>query len=755
MHEMIEIHRDDVFSLPQDIVESRRNTERWGFGDLSLITFMRTYSREKTDGSYEDWSDVTKRVIEGAGTHLRQQMRKNRTLTAGVWKQFESRLVRMYGSHHDRKWSAPGRGLWFMGTEALLTKGAASLNNCGFVSTRNIDQDPIYPFITVMDYSMCGVGVGWDLRGVGKVRVVEQTVPAKTFYVSDTREGWVSAVGALLTGFLVSGRVPVDFDVSDVRPKGAKLRLMGGTASGPGPLMHVLSLLRTLFNSNLGQPMSKELITDTMNIIGLCSTSAGDRRPAQIGLGSIDSGIHNLKQDNGLQALFAEKHELHQQFERSHVLFPELISLRKSVLAIDPNAADAMEAKHRLSHRIAAIEDTISSQFHAVDRYKEIQRQIDAHPLTTHRWMSNNSVVLEDGDVMPMSFIDLTISNGEPGVFWLDNARKFGRFADGATNCDMWVIGTNPCVEQSLEDGELCCLVENFISAHLVERSDGTFDFDMRSWLETLEDSFMYAKIVTGIDVHNPYTNDIIKRNRRIGSSLAGVWTAYERLGAERLSKILDESYKHLRKFDILISDSIGVPTSIKITSIKPGGTTPMVAGWEGGLSQPKFEYGFRSVRISDSSPLLPWLSARGYRIEKALREPNTNVVYFPIKNAGVRTADAVSAKEKAELVALLQHWWADNSVSCTIEFLPHEADDVRDIILNGADRFKALAFLPMSGIVYDQAPYTPCTMEQYELAVAKLREVGYGPRSTHDQQERNCDGGICSIDRLSDAVAE
>lgn len=746
---MLDFYKDlqdsDYYKLPSELVESVRGTEQWGFGDLSKITYLRTYSRQKDDGSFEDWTDTCVRLVEGAATNLRYQLRKRRTYTAALWSHLEKKFHRMFLSHHARKWSAPGRGLWFMGTKALFEKGAAAANNCGFVSTTNMHLDPAAPFCDVMDFSMCGVGMGWDTLGAKRnVKVVSEVRDSGVFVIEDTREGWVDAVNVLLRGFMVTGLVPSHFDFSKIRKRGSKLRLMGGTASGPEPLMRVLGMLSKMYTARLGQNVDEELIADTMNIIGLCSTAAGDRRPAQIGLGSIDSTLHKLKDDSTLRPLLSRKYEIIGEAKAKR---PKLAELMTS-LSEEHKCSDAgsQDRRYALAQNIAEIEREMEQELQQNAEYVQIQDEINAHPLNTHRFMSNNSNTLFDGDIMPEEHIDKTVMNGEPSAFWLDNARTYGRFVDGKTYCDMFVAGTNPCVEQSLEDGELCCLVETFITAHLV---DGRISDD---WYNTLEDAFLYAKIVTGIPTHKTKTNKIIETNRRIGTSIAGLWEFYESVGPVVMSKVLDSSYCHLKNFDTEISETFGVPQSIKITSIKPGGTTPLVAGYEGGLNQPKFRYGFRSIRISNDNKLLPWLEARGYRIENALREPDTKVVYFPVhnKNDKVRLSTEVSLKEKADVVAIVQRYWADNSVSCTLEFQPHEQQDVRDIIKTGHERFKAIAFLPQYGMVYEQAPYSECTQEQYEYAVSLLRDVPFGPGFSHDQQERGCDGGVCSIDKTA-----
>ena len=110
------------------------------------------------------------------------------------------------------------------------------------------------------------------------------------------------------------------------------------------------------------------------------------------------------------------------------------------------------------------------------------------HPdqLKAWRWASNNSVIAREG----MNYLEAgtqTSLNGEPGYFWLENARAYGRLKDGVTNVDAKVAGTNPCAEQSLESYEICNLVETFPSRHET----------LEEYLRTLKFAYLYAKTVT------------------------------------------------------------------------------------------------------------------------------------------------------------------------------------------------------------------------------------------------------------------
>ena len=121
-------------------------------------------------------------------------------------------------------------------------------------------------------------------------------------------------------------------------------------------------------------------------------------------------------------------------------------------------------------------------------------------------WTSNNSVFANIG-MDYSSVCDSVRVNGEPGFAWLENMRTHGRM-NGLENdgADHLVAGGNPCLEQSLESFEMCCLVETFPERH--ESLD--------EYLETLQYALMYAKTVTLGQTHWERTNEVMQRNRRM-----------------------------------------------------------------------------------------------------------------------------------------------------------------------------------------------------------------------------------------------
>jgi ribonucleotide reductase alpha subunit len=96
--------------------------------------------------------------------------------------------------------------------------------------------------------------------------------------IADTREGWVEALGTLLDSYIRQFSYPFVYNYDLIRKEGAPLKTFGGTASGPRPLIEMIGLLRKIYDTNIGRPISERVIVDTMNLIGKCVVSGNVRR---------------------------------------------------------------------------------------------------------------------------------------------------------------------------------------------------------------------------------------------------------------------------------------------------------------------------------------------------------------------------------------------------------------------------------------------------------------------------------------------
>ena len=291
------------FRLSEEFVNKYQTIPApFGFSDagsnsLGEVTFIRTYSRVKEDGTKERWHEVCRRVIEGMYSVQKNHAKDNRL----PWndnkaqKSAQEAFQRMF----ELKWTPPGRGLWAFGTPMTMEKrNSASLQNCAMVSTRDIDRnDPGALFAWVMDALMLGIGVGFDTLGKDKqMSIYVPTEPVNIYEIPDTREGWVESVRLLINSFLRANQSIQEFNYDLIRPLGAPIKGFGGVASGPEPLIDLHTRIRNVIGSRAGDALDSRAIVDLVNLIGTCVVSGNVRRSATLALGTPeDEGFINLK----------------------------------------------------------------------------------------------------------------------------------------------------------------------------------------------------------------------------------------------------------------------------------------------------------------------------------------------------------------------------------------------------------------------------------------------------------------------------
>ncbi len=290
------------FRLSDDFVSSYKEKKApFGYRDaagnsVGEITFLRTYSRKKADGTKETWVDVCERVINGMYSLQKDHCKKNRLPWNGVKAQSSAKEA--FDRLFNLKWTPPGRGLWIMGTPLVnLHKNSAALQNCAFVSTSEMSKDnPAEPFTFLMEASMLGIGVGFDDKGSDKDFVIYE--PNRTTVIdviADDRESWARATGDLINSYLKPYQNAIEFDYSLIRPYGSPIATFGGTASGPEPLIKLHKAIKKMFEGRAGEKLTSTDIADIGNLIGVCVVSGNVRRSAELFIGRNTEEFLNLK----------------------------------------------------------------------------------------------------------------------------------------------------------------------------------------------------------------------------------------------------------------------------------------------------------------------------------------------------------------------------------------------------------------------------------------------------------------------------
>ncbi len=372
----------------------------------------------------------------------------------------------------------------------------------------------------------------------------------------------------------------------------------------------------------------------------------------------------------------------------------------------------------------------------AYDDRDYLQMKNDQEKLYHHRWGSNNSF----NAVVGMDYTwhaEQSQKNGEPGYIWLNNARTRGRFKDPKRYDDINVAGFNPCVEQQLEDAELCCLVETFPAKHE----------DYEDYAKTLKIAYLYGKTITLSNTHWPETNAKMLKNRRIGLSQSGVVQAFNKFGRREVYKWCNAAYKYIKQLDDMYSNWLCIPKSVRMTSIKPSGTVSLLNGSTPGIHFPESEYYIRRIRFGSDSQLLDTLANSGYNIEVDKYSPNTMCVEFPVHEPYFKKSKKdISIWEQLEIAAQYQYYWADNSVSITVTFKPDEAEDIKSALEMYESRLKAVSFLRYEETGYEQAPYEPITKEQFDEMTAKITPVQRFDTNEGGAGSKFCTNDYCEI---------
>ena len=359
-----------------------------------------------------------------------------------------------------------------------------------------------------------------------------------------------------------------------------------------------------------------------------------------------------------------------------------------------------------------------------------------------HRAMSNNSIVVNDLSDLPPDFWDRFEEEGEKiGLINLDTCKTYGRIIDGADpSRDPGVVGTNPCGEIPLESNEPCNLAELFLP-------------NIKSQeilLEVAGLMYRVCKTISQLPFMYPETDKVVRRNQRIGIGVGGYMESKYRGNV----KVFNTLYAHLKELDAEYSKRLGVPESIKLTTVKPSGTLSLVVGVTSGAHPAYAPYYIRRIRMSANASLLEVCRAKGYKTEPVLNFDGTydmtvRVVSFPIKekSAAEECSKNLSAVYQLETLKWLQTYWADNSISITIYYRKEEIPEIKRWMEENYSQLKSVSFLLHKEHGFSQPPLEEITKEQYEEMISQVEPILEIDDKNEIEFEDSSDcGGNCPV---------
>jgi len=243
----------------------------------------------------ENWDETVSRYFNFMEDHLSKNYNYN--LTRDLRNKLENAVLNLEVMPSMRALMTAGKAL-----ERDNTAGY----NCSYIPI-----DDVKAFDEAMYILLCGTGVGFSVEQqyVNQLpEVPDQLFDSQTvIVVSDSKEGWAKALRQLLA-LLYSGEVP-KWDLSKVRPAGARLKTFGGRASGPAPLEELFKFAIIKFRGAMGRRLTSIECHDLLCKIGEVVVVGGVRRSAMISLSDLeDDKMRHCKsgawwEQNGQRAL--------------------------------------------------------------------------------------------------------------------------------------------------------------------------------------------------------------------------------------------------------------------------------------------------------------------------------------------------------------------------------------------------------------------------------------------------------------------
>jgi len=243
----------------------------------------------------ESWSETVSRYFNFFEEHLKNNC--NYKLPKELRKELEAAVLNLEVMPSMRCLMTAG--------EALERDHVAGYN-CSYVSTNKVRS-----FDEILYILMCGTGVGFSVERefVEKLPTIaeEFTDSDSLIVVEDSKIGWAKAYKELFS-LLIGGQIP-RWDISKIRPAGARLKTFGGRASGPEPLEDLFRFTVETFRKAAGRKLTTVECHDIVCKIAEIVVVGGVRRSALISLSSLDDDrMRNAKsgawwENNGQRAL--------------------------------------------------------------------------------------------------------------------------------------------------------------------------------------------------------------------------------------------------------------------------------------------------------------------------------------------------------------------------------------------------------------------------------------------------------------------
>lgn len=663
--------------------------------------------------------------------------------------------------------------------------------NCSYLAV-----DDVRSFSEIMFLLLGGTGVGFSVQSHHVEQLPEIRKPNKKrtrrFLIGDSIEGWADAVKALMKSYF-DGSSKINFDFTDIRPKGALLVTAGGKAPGPQPLKECLMKLEGILETKQdGDKLTPIEVHDIVCHIADAVLAGGIRRSALISLFDADDlEIISAKTGNWWEtnpqrgrannSAVVLRHKVTKDFfmqlwdrvKQSGSGEPGIYltndrdvgtnpckPLRSTILTKEGYITFA-QALEKDSLEVMGIDGEWKK---ATKPFKTGENRVVSRFLLSngkylygtpnHRHLDSNGIWREMKDMNesdflrsqdrenPLQIVEIVRDFSIEDVYDITVDDESHAFYDAD-------VVTHNCAEISLRNCGFCNLTEVNVS-DLESQEDYEQRVRSAAFIGTLQASYT--------DFH--YLRDVWKKNAEkealLGVSMTGIASnLIFNMDIEKAAKVAVEENKRAAKL-------LGINPARRVTTTKPSGTSSLILGTSSGIHAWHSEYYIRRIRVGKNEAIYSYLKTNHPELveDEYFRPHDTAVISVPQKAPEGSLLRSESPINFLERVKTVHNKWIKpghikgentHNVSATISIKENEWDEVGEWMWNNRDSYTGLSVLPYSEHTYVQAPFEEFSKEEYERLFQSLQNVDLSQifeteDETDLQGEVACQAGNCEI---------
>jgi len=541
---------------------------------------------------------------------------------------------------------------------------------------------------------MCGTGVGFSVESkyVSQLPTISEDFhPTETVIrVHDSKIGWAKGLKQLIS-LLVNGEIPT-WDLSYIRPAGARLKTFGGRASGPEPLDKLFKMVVKIFTNSAGRKLTPLEVHDLICWIAMTVIVGSVRRSACISISDLmDMAMARAKTGEWWKTYEEGGQEQRKLSNNSAAYYikPDVVAFNKEFM----NLFKSYSGERGIVNKTA------------------LKKKAEA----CGREWSGDYLLNPCGEAI---------------------LRDTGGF------CNLSEVVIRP--EDTFEDLRRKVRLATIYGT--LQSSLTKFRYLRKVWQRNQEEERLLGVSLTGIMDH-----PIMSGAREPDADFL---EGSEEYLIFDLSDVLANLRAEAQLVNQDLADVLGIPYAKQITLVKPSGTVSQLCGTSSGIHPQYAPYYLRRVTQDNKDPLTDLMIAQGIPHKRGddktwfsfpIAAPESTKVF----------ASNLDPIDALELWKTYSDHWSDGNPSCTIYYRDNNFFEVMSWVYKNFDDIGGLSFFPLSDGIYDKEtqPYLPITKEEYEAAVEAFpKDINWDMTGLEEEdnttgmQEYACAGDKCSL---------